>query len=147
MCACALLASFSVAAGVALRENAAGASVYVGLSLAPIFAALRYHLASCNKTHTTLPVYTLLANVLSSVLTSTAAGLSDSERVGASAVTKSLLIGISLGAAGSLSTVSSFVNECRLLEWRHAVRYVLLTFSIAQALSLAVLAGFRAMDG
>ena len=146
-CACALLVSFGVAAGVALRDGDPDGYVYLGLSLAPFFAALRYHLSSRNKAHLTLPRYTLLANVLASVMTSTAAGLGRSERVGASAVTRSLLSGIGLGAAGSLSTVSSFVNECRLLKPRHAMRYALLTFLISQALSVAVLAGFRALDG
>merc|ERR1712129_505058 len=91
---------------------------------------MRYHLSSRNKAHPTLPRYTLLANVLASVMTSTAACLGRSERVGASAVMQSVLSGIGLGAAGSLSTVSSFVNECRLLKPRHAIRYATTSLSI-----------------
>lgn len=146
-CVCALLASFGVATGVALWDADPSGSVYLGLSIAPFFAAMRYHLSSRNKAHPTLPRYTLLANVLASVMTSTAACLGRSERVGASAVMQSVLSGIGLGAAGSLSTVSSFVNECRLLKPRYAIRYAMLTFLTAQTLSVSVLAGFRALDG
>ena len=42
---------------------------------------------------------------------------------------------VGLGFAGSLSTVSSFVNECRLLPPRHAARYALATLALGQALS------------
>ena len=80
-------------------------------------------------------------------MTSTATGLGRSERVGASALTKSVLKALSLGGAGSLSTVSSFVNECRLLAPRHAARYIVMTMLIAQASSTSVLACFRALDG
>ena len=146
-CSCTLLVGLGVAASVALHEDTPDASLYLGLCFSPFFAALRYHLSALNKAHPTLPRYTLIANALASVLTSTAAGLGRSERVGASALTRSVLEALSLGGAGSLSTVSSFVNECRLLAPRHAARYIVMTLLIAQASSASVLTCFRALDG
>lgn len=48
-----------------------------------------------------------------------------------------------LGAAGSLSTVSSFVNELRLLSPFNSARYALVTLLVGQAVAAAVPAVFE----
>ena len=49
----------------------------------------------------------------------------------------------SLGAAGSLSTVSSFVNELRLLSPFNSARYALVTLLVGQSVAAAVPAVFE----
>ena len=146
-CLAVLLLTFGAVASVSLVHERRDASVYLGLCFAPLFASLRYYLSSLNRSHPTLPRYTLLANAIASVLTSLASALKNSESVDLSATTKSVLGALSLGAAGSLSTVSSFVNECRLLSPQDAGRYIVVTLTTGQLLSVSILAGFRALDG
>lgn len=58
-----------------------------------------------------------------------------------------ILGALSLGAAGCLSTVSTFVNEIRLLPSPHGEFYAVLSLFLGQVVALSIWSGFEYSDG
>jgi fluoride ion exporter CrcB/FEX len=161
--ALALAGCAAAAAAAAAWHDARSLTLPLALLLSPPFAVLRYALSFHNRRHPRLPAYTLLCNAGGALLSGISAGVAlylcpptyhgDSERAGTHAQARSasepaaagraLLCAVSLGAAGSLSTVSSFVNELRLLSPAHATRYALATMVVGQSVAAAVDHGFQ----
>lgn len=123
------------------------ARVSWGLVLSPLFASVRYTLSKHNRHHPMLPRYTLLCNALATALAATCHTLSLAESVGASGPTQMVLGALSLGAAGCLSTVSSFVNEVRLLPSPSAEIYAVLTLVAGQLAAVPIWVGVGYSSG
>lgn len=160
--ALALALACCAAAAAAAVNDARSPTLPLALLLSPPFALLRYALAFHNRRHPRLPVYTLLCNAGGALLSSASSVFvrhsqpvaSDKAGEGAGgraeahaasepgAAVHDLLGAVSLGAAGSLSTVSSFVNELRLLPPAHAAQYALATVLVGQSVAAAVDYGF-----
>lgn len=122
------------------------AHVFLGLLFAPCFALVRFGLGVRN--HARFPAYTLLANIAGTALTSIASGLLDSSTVDPSADTSMFLKAIQFGAAGCLSTVSTFVNEVRTIkDFKDATVYAATSLGLAQVVSTVVHLAFRADSG
>lgn len=112
--------------------------LYVGALLAPFGACTRYTLSKHNAGRK-IPYFTLLANVVASLASALIVRF-----VPSSGSTADFLLGFSLGFNGGLSTVSTFVNEIRVLlclerSCERASTYTLLSLAIAQILALVVL--------
>jgi fluoride ion exporter CrcB/FEX len=130
----------------------------LGLCFAPFFAALRYKLSTYNSKSPMFPAFTLTANVVAALGTTLLAATSKSASLGAHELSTSpstvglssdadLIMGaLSLGAFGCLSTVSTFVNEVRLLPSAHAIRYAACTLFLGQLVAVPILVGFRELD-
>lgn len=161
------LSGCAAAAAVAALNDTRSLTLPVGLLLSPPFAVLRYALSFHNRRHPRLPAYTLLCNAGGALLSGVSAALvlhlrsvaddgvgegpgtraqADSASEPGAAV-HALLGAVSLGAAGSLSTVSSFVNELRLLSPAHAAQYALATIAVGQSVAAAVNYGFQFVVG
>merc|ERR1712160_162443 len=119
-------------------------TLLVAASVAPFGAWIRYGLGMKNANHT-LPVYTLLANLIAAIASATLAYLLE-QSCGDHAVAnrhwRFVLKGLSAGFCGSLSTVSSFVDEVRRLgevDRRRALVYVAATLVGGQALAISIL--------
>lgn len=139
-----LLCGLSAFAAVAVaNDNYGDGELAIGLLVAPFFAAIRYALSSYNRGHPRFPVWTLVCNASASLMTTLASVLVHTPAIGASRETKMVLEALSLGAAGSLSTVSTFMNELRLLPTPHAHVYAAVTLLVGQAIALPLWAGFR----
>lgn len=124
-------------------ERHSKAEVYLALCIAPAFALLRYVSSAWNRNHETFPLYTLLANLTGALLSTLCARLVASDEVDATRATEVFLNALSLGGAGCLSTVSTFVNEVRILPRPFGTRYAFVTIVLGQLVSVSIVLLFR----
>ncbi len=138
-CAVVLVGASAAALAASLASgDVSSAMLPLALLLAPLGATLRYFLASYNRRCPSFPAFTLACNAIGTAITSSGAAMA-----GVATPTSRLLISSSaLGFAGSLSTVSTFVNECRLLPAPKAAVYAASTLAVG---NLVALVAFRAI--
>lgn len=125
----------------------------VAATVAPLGAWLRYGLGLWNGNYR-LPYFTLFANLTAATLSALLAYILD-KSCGSHSVESTRWIavskGVSTGFCGSLSTVSSFVDEVRRLgelDKRRALLYVIMTLLGGQTLALLILApAYASTDG
>ena len=120
-------------------------------------AGLGRYNADLKKRGYLLPWYTLAANLLACAGTTAITAIDfsralgaefvDGKNVGLSPDVDLVFGGLTLGAFGCLSTVSTLVNELRLLSPMQAVQYGGLTMGLGQLVTVPILVGFRALDG
>ena len=103
--------------------------------------SIRYTLSFYNKSHSNYPLFTLQANVIGSLISSVCYILSlHGSGSGLDSQNGQLFMSaIGLGFAGGLSTVSTFVNECRLLRGKTCYQYMALTFSCGQFIVISLI--------
>ena len=138
------LALFTLAA---LEDRKNQSVLFLGLLLSPPFALIRYAMGFRNKLHPEFPLYTLFANALGTLLSVICGGLVSADSVNPSRGTTIVLEAIVLGAAGSLSTVSSFVNEVRQLKPPLGIRYTSITLLFGLILAIPIKLIFRSDNG
>jgi len=114
------------------------------LLFAPIGAAVRYQLGLRNKNYR-IPLMTMLCNLTASGISAALTYVLSNKCDDAPGDThwKSIFSGISVGLCGSLSTVSTFVDEVRRLgdqDRRLAWTYACSTLICGQALAVLILA-------
>merc|ERR1712151_777661 len=125
----------------------------VAVLAAPFGAWLRYFLGMRNANHR-IPLYTFLVN-MAAASTSAFLAYALEQSCGSHAISdtpwREVLKGLSAGFCGSLSTVSSFVDEVRRLgevDRKLPVLYVTMTLLGGQGLALTILAiSFATTDG
>eukprot|EP00947_MAST-08B_sp_MAST-8B-sp1_P003522 g3522.t1 len=157
-------ASGAGAAGASSSSSHVGRDIALALLLSPIGSSGRYFLSKYNSRPTrtcggqvccrvnswNFPFYTFLVNMVGTgVVVCLKAGITtDATSTGGSSVAAVLWRdAVSTGLCGSLSTVSSFVAETRVLHRPlHAWRYFFLTVLGAQCLALALSGIFFAAD-
>jgi fluoride ion exporter CrcB/FEX len=145
----ACLATFATVGGVSWTQEAwLTSQVGIGLLIAPFFAAARYILSLGNKRYPQFPLFTLLCNLGGAAIDTSSYVLTASTAAGANTVQGVALFGaLMLGGAGCLSTVSTFVNEIRMLRIDHAFVYVVATLALGQAIAVPIWYGFAVFDG
>ena len=157
-------ASGAGAAGASSSSSHVGRDIALALLLSPIGSSGRYFLSKYNSRPTrtcggqvccrvnswNFPFYTFLVNMVGTgVVVCLKAGITtDATSTGGSSVAAVLWRdAVSTGLCGSLSTVSSFIAETRVLHRPlHAWRYFFLTVLGAQCLALALSGTFFAAD-
>ena len=138
----AMLISFSVYSVIFLTssldsDNSEWRKLLLSLLLSPMAASIRYTLSYHNKDWPRIPLYTLQVNVIGSFISVVCYIISLQSITSPT----TLLVGaISVGFAGCLSTVSTFVNECRLLRGKTCYHYIYVTFLLSQVLAISLLA-------
>lgn len=116
--------------------------LWLSVLLAPTGALCRWQLARLNTQHIRLPIGTLVANVVACALDAVLAALL--VRVSLSSSEEVVLRALITGTGGTLSTVSTWVGEIRLLRkeggyaaaW--AYLYVFVSIGMAQAVGVLI---------
>ena len=139
-----LLVGFSIATGFCFYlGDRTTAQVFLALVLSPFFASLRYMGAYYNKNFPKFPLFTLLCNlggcIITTVIKEVAQTQSDADIV-------AMLAAVGIGAAASLSTMSTFLNEVNTLSpLPYAVIYTAATLVGGQLCALPLIALIRGL--